>query len=93
MLHGAEVAGEVKKLKEQAGKKIVIFGSNNLCVSLMPHNLIDEFQLMLNPVALGEGTALFKGLSEKTTLSLSETRKFQSGKLLLTYELAGSGSK
>lgn len=80
-----DVAAEVKKLKEQSGKTIIMFGSNNLCVSLMSHGLIDEFQLMLNPVALGEGNSLFKGLPEKANLSLSQTRQFKSGNILLTY--------
>ncbi len=39
----ADVAVEVKKLKERSGETIAIFGSNNLCVSLMPAGLIDEF--------------------------------------------------
>jgi dihydrofolate reductase len=82
------VAGEIKKLKEQPGKNIISFGSNNLCVSLMPAGLIDEFQILVNPVALGDGTPLFKGLSKKTDLILTETRQFNSGKILLTYKPA-----
>jgi dihydrofolate reductase len=46
------VAGEVRKLKEQPGKNIAMFGSNHLCVSLMQEGLIDEFQILVNPVAL-----------------------------------------
>jgi dihydrofolate reductase len=76
----------VKRLKEQPGNSIIMFGSNNLCVSLMPHGLIDEFQLMLNPVALGDGTSLFKGLPEKIPLNLTQTRQFKSGNILLTYK-------
>ena len=81
-----DVAGAVKKLKEQPGKTIAMFGSNNLCVSLMQEGLVDEFQIMVNPVAFGEGTSLFKGLPKKADLSLRETRKFKSGAILLTYE-------
>ncbi len=81
-----DVAGEIKKLKEQPGKNIAIFGSNNLCVSLMQDGLIDEFQILVNPVAFGEGTSLFKGLPKKTAFTLTETRKFKSGVISLTYE-------
>jgi dihydrofolate reductase len=82
----SDVAGEVKKLKEQPGKNIIMFGSNNLCVSLMQAGLIDEFQIVVNPVAFGEGTSLFKGLPKKVELTLTKTRKFKSGAILLTYE-------
>ena len=75
-----------KQLKEQPGKNIIIFGSNSLCVGLMQKGLIDEFQLMLNPVALGEGTSLFKGLPEKEELTLTNIQQFKSGKVLLTYQ-------
>jgi len=81
-----DVAGEIRKLKEQPGKHIVILGSNTLCVSLMQEGLVDEFQIMVNPVALGDGTSLFKGLPEKADLKLLKTREFKSGNILLTYE-------
>jgi dihydrofolate reductase len=81
-----DVAGEIKKLKEQPGKTIAMFGSNTLCVSLMQEGLIDEFQILVNPVAFGEGTSLFKGLPKKAAFTLTETRKFKSGVVLLTYE-------
>ncbi len=83
-----DVVGEVKKLKEQSGKNIMIFGSNTLVVSLMEAGLIDEFQIVVNPVAFGEGTSLFKGLTEKVELTLAETRRFKSGAILLSYHPA-----
>jgi dihydrofolate reductase len=81
-----DVPGEVKKLKEQPGKTIAIFGSNSLCVSLIQAGLLDEIQIMLNPVVFGEGTSLFKGLPEKANLTLTGTHQFKSGAVLLTYE-------
>jgi dihydrofolate reductase len=81
-----DVAGAVRKLKEQPGKSIAIFGSNNLCVTLMQEGLVDEFRILVNPVALGDGTPLFKGLAKKADLTLTDTRKFESGKILLTYQ-------
>jgi dihydrofolate reductase len=79
------IVGEVKKLKEQDGKDIAIFGSNMLCVSLMEAGLVDEFRIMVNPVALGRGTSLFAGLSKKTNFKLSKTREFKSGNVLFTF--------
>jgi dihydrofolate reductase len=86
MVISDEVTAEIKKLKEQPGKNIAIFGSNNLCVSLMQEGLIDEFQILVNPVAFGEGTSLFTGLPKKANFTLTDTRKFKSGTILLTYE-------
>lgn len=80
-----DAAGAIKKLKEQPGKTIAMFGSNTLCVSLMQAGLIDEFQIMVNPVVLGAGTSLFEGLPQKAELILRETRSFKSGAVLLTY--------
>ena len=84
-----DVVGAVSKLKKRKGETIAMFGSNKLCVSLMQAGLVDEFQLLVNPVALGKGTPLFKGLAQKAELRLIETRKFKTGAVLLTYEPAG----
>lgn len=80
-----DVAGEIRKLKEQPGKDIIILGSNNLCVSLMQEGLIDEFQIVVNPVVLGQGTSLFAGLLQKADLTLKDTRQFKFGAIMLTY--------
>jgi dihydrofolate reductase len=85
MVISDDVAGKVQRLKEQPGKDIIIFGSNSLCVSLMQAGLIDEFQILVNPVVFGEGTSLFTGLPKKAELRLTETHKFKSGAILLTY--------
>jgi dihydrofolate reductase len=83
-----DVVGQVKTLKEQPGGTIAIFGSNTLCVSLMPEGLIDEFQIIVNPVALEAGTPLFQGLAEKAKLTLVESVQFKAGTVLLTYKPA-----
>jgi dihydrofolate reductase len=80
-----DVVGKIKKLKEDAGKDIVVMGSNNLCVSLMEAGLMDEFRIMVNPVALGKGSPLFVGLSKTTKLRLIKTHEFKSGNMLQYY--------
>ena len=80
-----DVAAQVKKLKEGPGKNIMIFGSNTLCVSLLQAGLIDELQIVVNPVVFGEGTPLFKGLPKKVELILREAHPFKSGAILLIY--------
>ena len=82
---------EVIKLKAQPGRDLII-GSSDLSVSLMAHGLIDEFRIMLNPVALGEGKSLFKGLQKRLNLELFNTRTFKSGNILLYYRPKGKSS-
>ncbi len=84
VIHG-DVPGEVRRIKAGPGKTIAMFGSNTLCVSLMQAGLVDEFQIQVNPVALGAGTPLFTGLSSKVALTLTGTQKFNSGAVLLSY--------
>lgn len=81
----ADVVGAVQQLKARSGKTIAMFGSNTLCVSLMQAGLVDEFQILVNPVALGAGTSLFTGLPTKAELTLTATRTFKTGTILLTY--------
>jgi len=81
-----DVPGEVRKLKEQDGKDILILGSNELVVTLIQAGLVDELQIVVNPVALGQGTPLFKGLAGKTDFTLKSSRTFKSGAVMLTLE-------
>jgi dihydrofolate reductase len=80
------VAEEVSQLKQQPGKDIAIFGSSDLAVTLAEHGLIDEYRLIVNPVVLGEGKTLLKGIKDKLQLKLIRTRIFDSGNVLLCYE-------
>jgi dihydrofolate reductase/predicted SnoaL-like aldol condensation-catalyzing enzyme len=77
---------EVRRLKEQPGKDIYIFGSSDLSVTLIQHGLIDEFRLLVNPLALGAGTTLFHGLQEPLHLQLLKTQTFRNGNVLLVYQ-------
>jgi dihydrofolate reductase len=83
-----DLVEEVKKLKK--GKKdITILGSGSIATQLAEAGLIDEYQIMVDPVALGEGTPLFKGMKQKLDLNLVSTRAFKSGVVLLTYAPEG----
>ena len=86
------VAQEITKMKEQADKDLIIFGSSDLSVSLVQAGLIDEFRIMVNPVALGNGKALFNGLPGRLKLELIKTRTFKSGNVLLYYRPKGKPS-
>jgi len=78
-------AEEVSRLKQQAGKDIAIFGSSDLAVTLAGHDLIDEYRVIVNPVFLGNGTTLLKGIKDKLNLKLLNARTFKSGNVLLIY--------
>ena len=80
-----DVPEEVLKLKQLTGKDIAIFGSSDLIVSLIPHGLIDEFRIMVNPIVLGSGKPLFQGINDKLNLKLLKTKTFKSGNVLLYY--------
>lgn len=80
---------EISSLKQQPGKDLFIFGSSDLAVGLMQYNLIDEFRIMINPVVLGGGKALFNGIQSKFEMKLLKTRQFKSGNVLLYYAPMG----
>jgi dihydrofolate reductase len=79
------IAEEVQKLKQQPGKDIVILGSSDLAAALIPHGLIDEFRIIVNPVILGSGKSIFKGISERIKLKLKDTKTSRSGNVFLYY--------
>ncbi|MGI0014106.1 MAG: dihydrofolate reductase family protein [Nitrososphaera sp.] len=83
---------EIRRLKEQPGKDIGVGGSD-LAVSFIKAGLIDEFRFMINPVVIGEGTSIFKGINEKLNLRLLSTRTFKSGNVLLSYQPVRKGGK
>jgi len=83
-----EVPKEVQKLKQQPGRDILIYGSGELVNTLMRHNLIDEYRLMIFPVLPGGGKPLFRYGHSTTALRLRGTRTTSTGVVLLTYTTA-----
>jgi dihydrofolate reductase len=73
-------------MKKAAGNNMTILGSGSLVSLLTEHNLIDEYQFIIDPVALGEGTPLFKGIKNKLNLKLTGTKVFKNGVVLLSYQ-------
>lgn len=78
---------DLKQLKQQPGGDISLIGSASLAQSLMKADLIDEYQLMVHPIALGHGKRLFEEGFHKTPLSLVDCRSFRSGVLKVTYRV------
>jgi dihydrofolate reductase len=76
---------EVLELKQQAGKNILV-GSPSLIVALTHLDLIDEYQLGVQPIVLGSGLPLLKNVKDKINLKLLKTKTFGCGAVTLYYE-------
>jgi dihydrofolate reductase len=81
-----DIAAEVRKMKSMPGPGMVIMGSGTIISQLAPEGVIDEYQIVVGPIALGSGRTLFEGLREKLPLKLTKTRAFGNGNVLLCYE-------
>jgi dihydrofolate reductase len=80
------IVEEVKKLKEMSGNNMTLLGSGSILTQFAEQDLIDEYQIMVDPVATGNGTTIFEGIKHKLNLKLTTTRIFKSGVVLLSYQ-------
>jgi len=84
-----DVAEGVSELKRQDGKAILVFGSAQLVRTLMEHDLIDEYRLMVFPIVVGKGKRLFGDTEETKAMRLVDTKQVgPDGVLILTYRPA-----
>jgi dihydrofolate reductase len=77
---------QIKKLKQNSTNGITILGSGQLLTALAAENLVDEYGIMIDPVAIGAGTSLFNGLDTPLQLQFTGTRTFKSGVVLHNYK-------
>jgi len=77
---------EIRKLRAQPGKDLLLSGSGTLVRSLIPHDLIDEFRLMVHPIVLGKGKRLFHGDEPQLVLQLTGVKQFPTGVAVMSYE-------
>jgi dihydrofolate reductase len=82
-----DLKDEITKLKSQNGKDIIVYGGASFDSSLIKEKLIDEFYLFINPFLMGTGKTIFKDLREIQKLTLLESIAFESGVVLLHYEV------
>ncbi len=76
----------ISELKQRPGGNLVIMGSGQLIRSLLPHALIDEFLLMINPILIGSGQRLFEHQHLLTQLKLVNSTSTMTGVILATYQ-------
>lgn len=77
---------EIKKLKRESKRNILIDGGSDLANLLMQHDLIDEYRLLVYPVVLGKGKRLFREDSPKLELRLKEAKALSNGVVALIYQ-------
>ncbi len=85
-----DVAEAVARLKEEDGDPINVTGSGDLVQTLLDHDLVDEFQLWVFPIVLGEGKRLFARGATPAALKLVDTKVSTTGVAIHTYERAGA---
>ena len=83
-----DIVEEVRKLKQQAGKNILIYGSSELVNSLMQLRVIDAYHIMLYPLALRKGRRFIRDGGDKITLTLTSATATSTGVAILTYQPA-----
>jgi dihydrofolate reductase len=88
-LISGDVPSEVAQLKQGQGKDIQVMGSGQLVQTLIRHDLVDEYRLMVHPLVLGTGKRLFRDDTPPTRFRLLDSRTSGKGVLLLTYGPAG----
>jgi len=83
-----DLVAEVKKMKQQSGPGMAILGSGTIVSQLAAAGLIDEYQVVVNPIILGKGRTMFEDVKNMVKLNLTKTRRFKSGKVYVCYEPA-----
>jgi dihydrofolate reductase len=84
----SDLPGAIRELKRTADRDLVVMGSGTIVQQLTDERLVDEYQLVVNPIALGSGRGLFAGIRERVALRRTKSRTFANGNVLLCYEPA-----
>src|SRR5512132_1121842 len=85
-----DVAQAVAGLKGESGKDLHVIGSGELVQTLMHHDLVDEYRLMINPILVGSGKRLFRGDNDRKMLRLTDSTISSTGVVIATYRTADS---
>ena len=81
-----DIAAEVRKMKQEPGPGMVILGSGSIVSQLTEAGLIDEYQIVVHPIILGQGRTLFEGVTNKVRLNRTSSRAFANGNVVLCYQ-------
>ncbi len=93
VLAKGDLVTEINQLKKQDGKDIIVYGGAGFVSSLVKNNLIDEYHLFINPVAIGKGLSIFGELENSQNLTLEKSIIFDCGIVLHNYKPQKTSSK
>jgi dihydrofolate reductase len=85
MVVKGNIGEEIEKLKQMSGKDMTLLGSGSIINQFTELGMIDEYQIMIDPVVIGRGTPIFRNIRNQMDLKLIETNIFKSGVVLLIY--------
>ena len=77
---------EITNLKKQSGKDILVFGGAGFVSSLIKEGLIDEYHLIVNPTAIGNGMTIFNSLDRIQKFTPTQAKLYSGGKIVLSYK-------
>jgi dihydrofolate reductase len=80
-----DLEAEVAKLKAEPGGDIIVYGGYTFAQALTRANLVDEYRLVIRPVALGSGEPMFKDLTAGRRLELAEATPYPDGTIISIY--------
>lgn len=83
-----DLVSEIRKMKNESGPGMAILGSGSIIAQLALEHVIDEYQMIVDPIALGKGRSMFDGIQQPLNLRLTNQRTFSNGKVYLCYEPA-----
>jgi dihydrofolate reductase len=84
-----DIAEKVAKIKQLQGPDLNVWGSGNLIQTLIKHDLVDAYWLMIYPITLGSGKRLFSGGTIPAAFKVTESKVTPNGVIVVNYERAG----
>ena len=85
-VENGDLVEEIEKLKSQDGRDIIVYGGADFVSNLIGEKLIDEFHIVINPAAIGNGLTIFRNLKDTPKLKLVQSNVFSNGKVVNHYE-------
>lgn len=81
-----DIVEKIREIKESPGKNMIILGSGAIISLFTDHGIVDEYQFMIDPVAIPSGTPVFNNIKQNLNLRLTRSKVFDSGVVLLNYQ-------
>ncbi|MHC1776209.1 MAG: dihydrofolate reductase family protein [Lentimicrobium sp.] len=80
-----DITEKIRLLKQTPGSNMTLLGSGSILSQFAANGLIDDYLIMIDPLAIGSGTPIFKGIPHQLSLNLKNVQTFKSGVILLHY--------